>query len=594
MTTPDQATQKMIATLNNTLPGLSCEVGTPERKILDVVGEAISEAYVGSYLNGSLMDIDSKAGLELEQFISIFGFGRHLGKPAIGTVRITLNTITPKDITFAKGTQFYTQPGIAGVTTKLYYASTQTVILVAGNLTCDIPVQCTTVGSNGNLPPDSLTYLSDVIGGSTVTNLTAMTGGVDTETDAHLRQRFKDTLLRNVAGTSDYYKALCQQNATVSRVAVFGPLSLYHTQIQVPASNTSLAIDVNQDVKYAWNNMESVFTGLGTEDEVFYSPLDDYAFEGGATPNLTPISTGDLVQGDFVDLEFQYTTRSSRNNPENNITNKVDIFVDGVNPVTVSEKTMVVSDQLSDVSTDPLYTGHFVRVGSPGSPSSSNRFMRLGSVPIVSFPSTITVGTPDTSGGGEVTHIYTEGTDYFRLADNNPTTLLRGSHLEVSGIEWTSNGPANGQQLTLSYVYNNTPELLNALIAQSKQITTDVMVHQGNFDYIQPCLSVEYSRSYSVATANSAIVNALQGYFSQMAFGAQIKLSMLSMYVQQVLGVASVWVTTADEDPNNYGIQRFKSSTNTTPYITMTEDFKLDDNQLALYQGVKIKRIATP
>jgi uncharacterized phage protein gp47/JayE len=577
--TPDQIAAQMLATLATTIPGLSCAVGTPERKILDAVAETVSEAYVDQYLVGSLMDIDTKGGLELEQFVGVFGFGRLQGKAATGTVRITSLTPRASDTTFQASTQFYTNQGQAGIPTQLYYVSTQAVVMVAGDTTCDIPVRCTTVGSVGNVPPDSITFGAGALGGATCTNLSAMTGGVDTETDAELRQRFKDTMLRNISGTSDWYEALCQQNTNVSRVVVFGPLSLYHTQISVPS--TTLVLPVNQDVKYAWPDMESVFTELGQEDETFYSPVDDYVYNGGTSPTFQRVSTGALNAGDVVDLEFQYTTRSSRNDPLSGITNKVDVFVDGVNPYAITEKSVISATTLNATTTSPFYTGKFVRVGSGGSPTSGNRFMRLGSTPVISFPATLTVGGV----------VYTQGTHYFLLQD---TTLLQGTQLENSGIEWTSAGPSTGTEITLNYVYNQVPEILNALMASSKQITTDVLVHQGDTIYIQPCLQIEYDRSYSVAIVNAAIQNRLQQYFSQLPFGSQVKLSTVTMFVQQTLGVVDVKVTTSTENPSNYGIQLFNNSTDTVPALVETSDFKINDNQLANYQGCLITRVAAP
>jgi uncharacterized phage protein gp47/JayE len=578
--TPDQISSQILANLAVTMPGLSCAIGTPERKIIDAVAEAISEAYVDQYLVGSLLDIDTKSGLELEQFVGIFGFGRLQGVAATGTVTVTNTVASTSDQTFQLSTQFYTAPGLSGAST-LYYNSTQAVVLTAGNLTCDIPVQCSTVGSAGNVPPDSITFVGSAAGSSSVTNLQAMTGGVDVETDAELRQRFKDTLLRNIAGTSDWYEALCQQNTNVSRVTVFGPTSLYQTQVAVTTSG-NWPLSLNQDVKYAWPQMESIFTDLGQETETFYSPVDDYVYNGGSSPTFARVSTGALIGGEIVDLEFQYTTQSSRNDPLNGITNKVDIFVDGVNPFSVTEQTVVASQTLNTTSGSMFNINNFERVGVTSTPVSGHRFMRLGSVPIVSFPSIITVGGTN----------YVQGTDYWLLQG---ITLLQGSQQEISGIEWSGSGSpiSTGTALTLTYVYNQVPELLNALIAPSKQITTDVLVHQGEFDYLVPCLDIEYDRSYSVSTVNSSITNRLQQLFSQMSFGAQIKLSVITMFVQQTLGVVDVKVTTSGENAN-YGIQRFHNSADTVSYINEPADFKLDDNMLAVYKGINITRVATP
>lgn len=577
--TPDQISSQIRAQLATTIPALSCEIGTPERKIIDACSEAISEAYVDQYLIGSLLDMDTKFGLELEQFVGIFGFGRYGGRASTGTVHVTLNVALTQDYTFQLGTQFYTKSGLAGASGTLYFSSTQAVVLTAGSLTCDVPVQCTTVGTAGNIPPDSISFLGSMIGGSTVTNLTAMTNGVDIETDQELRQRFKDTLLRNVAGSSDFYKAICLQNRKVSRVAVFGPVSLYRTQIAVPS--TTLVLPVNQDVKYAWPDMSSMFANLAQEDEIFYSPVNDYVYAGGSSPQVTRQEDGELVEGDVVDFEFQYTTRSSRNDPAEGITNKVDIFVDGVDPVSVTERSVIPATTLSASSASLLYTGNFDRIGSSGSPTSGNRFMRLGSVPVVSFPTSITVGG--------VT--YTRGTHYHLV---QATTLLAGSHQEVTGIEWTVAGPATGTEITLNFVYNRCPEILNAIMASAKQITTDVMVHQGTFAYIQPCLQVEYDRQISLSVVNTAIVTRLQQYFAGLSFGSQIKLSNLCMAVQQVQGVIDVKITTDDDNPTDYGVQVYNNSADPDPTVVETSDFKLADNQLAVYQGVLITRVATP
>jgi uncharacterized phage protein gp47/JayE len=581
MTTPDAVSSQIRTTLATTIPGLSCALGTPERKIVDAVATAISQAYVSQYLVGSLLDIDTKSGLELEQFVGIFGFGRLQGQAATGVVTVTVNVASSQDQPFQLGSQFYTTPNQVGIATALYYASTSAVVLSAGDITCEVPVQCTTVGSNGNVPPDSIAFQGTVVNTATCTNLSPMTGGVDIETDGELRQRFKDTFLRNVTGTSDFYTAICQQNTSVSRVVVFGPVSLYSTQIVVPS--TELVLPVNQDVKYAWSGQSSCFSGLGQPSEVFYSDVEDYTFVGGASPTFSTSPSGALFPliGTVVDLEFQYTTTSSRNNPPLGITDKVDIYMDGVDPFAVQEASVITADVLSSVSTNPFYTGNFIRVGSTGSPTAGNRFQRLGSTPIVSFPATLTIGGV----------VYIQGTHYFLLQD---ATLLAGTQLETSGIEWGSSGPPTGTATTFSYVYNQIPELLNAVIGSSKQITTDVLVHQGDFVYIQPCLTVEYQTTYSVSVVNASIATQLQTFFSASPFGQSIPLSVLCMVVQQCYGVVSCSITTAANNPVNYGVQVFNNATDPTPAEIYTSDFKLSDNQIGNYLGVLLTRAATP
>mgnify|MGYP000904005875 CR=1 FL=1 len=839
---PNEIAARVIAQLAQTAPGLSCEPGTVVRKIIDANAEAISEAYVDQYLVGSILDIDTKVGLELEQFVGLWGVGRLQGKAATGVVRVTLTTASTQDYQIPLGTQFYTKSVVAGATDQLFFSSTQAMVLVAGTLSIDVPVQCASVGTVGNVAPGTITFLASAIGSGAATNLNAMTGGVDVETDSELRQRFKDTLLRNMAGSTDFYRALCLQNNYVSRVVVFGPTTLYRTQIEAPS--VTLPLSLGQDVKYVWcltpearvltasldwvpvgslrpgddivgfdehlppgkrgrkrqwrrstvthtsttpaptftittntgtavtstgdhmwlvskrprlgnkgrkrgvvrdqqkvqwiktkdlvpgdeiryippwdedssfdagwmaglvdgeasynqysltimqndgpvfdqiidilnrnkfdykvsrtrggfspearcneillrggmearlrffglfksirltpkflesfygrcivgkgcsfatvvaveeagiqevvelststgtlvaegllshnTDQHSCFANIGQEDEVFYSPIYDYALSSGASPVFTRNESGDIASGAIVDLEFQYVTRSSRNDPVNGITNKVDVFVDGINPVSVTEKTVITSAALSSNSADDYWTGRFERVGSAGNPSAGNRFMRLGSVPVVTFPSTISVGST----------IYSQGVHYHLLRDISTTA---GSHQETSGIEWDPSGPSDSTSLVLTYVYNEVPEVLSHVLSAAKQITTDVMVHQAKFVYIRPCLSIRYDRSYSVSTTNSAIDERLKSYFAAMSYGAHIRFSVLAMAVQQVMGVVDVTVTMATDSPTAFGIQAYHNSTDPDPATVHDVDFKLADNELPIFMETVVLRKA--
>ncbi len=508
----------------------------------------------------------------------IFGFGRLQGKASTGVVRMTVATPLITDQVIPLGSQFFTKTGIAGSNVQLYFASIQAVVLVAGTYSVDVPVECTVVGTIGNLPPDSVTSLGSALATSTVTNLVAFSGGVDVETDQELRQRFRDTLLRNIAGTRDWYRAICQQSNKVSKVVVFGPTQLYKTQITV-ASSVDLSDD--QNIKYAWPEMESVFTNLGQEDEVFYNAIDDYTFTPGGSPSFDLVGTGELEVGDIVDVEFQYTPVASRNDPVNGITNKVDIFVNGIDPYTVTEKTVVTAQTLSASSSVWNYTGNFNRIGTAGSPSSSNRFTRLGSVPIVSFPASIVVGDS----------VYELGTHYHILYG---TTEIAGSHFEIAGIEWDASGPANDTELELTYIYNRVPELLSTIIGTSKQITTDVMVHQAYWRYIIVCMTVQYDRSYSVQVVNAAIQEHVTRYFASLEFGAHINIATLSLVVQQVLGVKNVHLTTDAENPTHYGVEVYDDPTDTEAASVETTDFQLNGNALPVFQSIRLTREPTP
>lgn len=796
--TPDVVAKEILAKLAITAPGFSLEVGTPERKIVDAVAESISESYVDQYLVGSLLDIESKAGIELEQFVGIFGFGRLQGKKASGTVRVELKTANGQDITVPLSSQFYTRQSLPSSGKPLYFNSTQSVVIPAGSYVVDVPVECADSGTAGNVPPDSIVYIGEILGASSVTNLQSFIGGADPETDNELRQRFKDTFLRSIVGTEDWYLGLCYKNDNVKKAACFGPVKKYSTQVVIEDDlSVNLSAAVTDDVKFAWDGdwHIAVYTNLGQADEQFYRRNLDYEWVAGATPQMRALAGGALAAGDVVDVEFEYTTRSSRNDPQRGITNKVDVFVNGSDPYVVTERTRVPAavpgSQLSTDPDDPLYVGNFVRVGladfradssrlvssrtslaevsgtgpytvaltniptggtftlsygnkttpalpynaeislvqsalnnlstiGPGNatveatldgdenvvpwsytvtllvdthtltaasalinvaaaptvqvdgnivailnsptsgvytltygakttttlaynastatvqaalealdnigsgkvtvtgtataytitladstklPLADNRFTRLGSTPVVSFPSLITVSTTDIAGGtgAEIKTIYKQGEDYHLikpapLANPNVTTLLAGSPYEIAGLEWLKpDSPADDTAITLSYSYNRVPEILQAVIKTGKQLSTDVLVHQAEYQYLRVYLSVEYDRGFVVTQVNNAIQERLRNYFAGMPYGSWIEFSDLTLAVHQVLGVDNVRVTDPALDPGvgvHYGVKIYTDSANTVPASTQSQDFKLKDNQLPVFLDAVMLRKA--
>lgn len=580
--TPARVSQDIIANLNTTLPGLSLEIGTPERKIIDAVSEAISEGYLDQYVTGTTLDIDTKGGLELEQFVGIFGFGRLQGRKATGMVHVELSVPAQQDVSFPRSSQFFFTS--TDSSTPLFFFSTQPAVMPKGTASVDIPVQCTVAGTIGNVPPGTITSTSASIGSTSVTNLSPMTGGVDVESDEDLRQRFKNTFLRNIAGTEDFYRSLCIANFFVSKVAVYGPTTQYRTQVAAPSG--SVVLPVHQDVKYVWPDTQSVFKNLAQPGEVFYTPGGvDYTWGSGAQATITRAGVGQMVAGEILDVEFEYTTKSSRNVPANGILNKVDIFVDGVDPYSVSEKSVVANTLFSSTTTDPLFTGNFVRVGLGTAPAATNRFMRLGSVPIVAFPNTLVIKDPNNS----VTTTYTRGTHYHLVQG---TTLLAGSEREIAGIEWLPSGPANNTPVTVTYSYNRVPEMLNALIKTSKQITTDVLVHQAEWRYVRVYLDIEYDRGVSIEQTNANIQTALRGFFGSMQFGTWIEMSDIQAVVHAVMGVDNVVVTPSSNDPANYGVKVYNTVDAASPLSTSAIDFKLNDNQLPAFLDAVITRKA--
>lgn len=459
--TPDVIAKEIIEKLKfTTNGGLSLELGTPERKIVDAVAEAISEAYVDQYLVGSLMDLESKAGLELEQWVGIFGFGRHQGRRAAGLVRITLNNANAMDVNIPTGTPFYTRQALPSSGNPMYFQATQAIAIPAGSTVAEVPVECTMVGAAGNIAPESIVFIGDIMGATSVTNLESFTGGVDVETDDELRQRFKDTFLRNIAGTEDFYLGLCYQNKDISKAAVFGPIRKYATQITA-GPDIDLASYLTQDVKYAWPGDGHVhaFRDLGQDSERFYQINTDFTWLAGNNPEFTWLEGGAIAEGEIVDLEFEYTSRSSRNDPALGISNKIDVFVNGSKPHVVTERA-VIDDavRLTSVAADQLYRGNYTRVGATylraqssltNGTASTVAVTRSGSTgPYrVALTNTPTSGTFTLSYGGETT----TPIQYNASAEAVTAALVALSNISVDGAEVATVQDGDGDTVPFTF-----------------------------------------------------------------------------------------------------------------------------------------------
>lgn len=572
--TPAQISSDIRAKLAITAPQLSAEIGTPERKIIDAVAESISENSVDVVIASSFWSLDTKVGSELDEFVAFFGFGRLQGKASQGILKFTLTSAATQDIVLLAGTQAYVPGGTA--TGNLFFITTNEARIVAGGTNISVAARCVQVGAVGNVAANQITAFSVGLGVSAVNNDAAFSNGTDTETDEELRARFRATVLRNIAGTEDFYIAMLLQSPFVTRVNVLGPVSKYKEQLQIAAAAATSSITGS---KYTYADSEFISTDLGTVDEVVYSPSTDYTISTAVPPVISIVNTTDLPDGTIIDVEHQYVSSASRNDITNGISNKVDVIMNGVQAVAVEEHTLIVTTTFSAVTTDPLYTGNFYRRNTTTNPTVTSRFQRLGSAPVVSFPSTITIGAST----------WDLGVDYF-LVDG--ITTDRGSQREICGIEWlTGASPAlaaGGTAAIFYYSYNRLPELFDEMLRQNKQLTTDVLVRQAEFLYMNVYLVIMYNQSVGVSAVNAQINIALANFFAQQGFSTWIQFSDVLQTVHNVPGVDNVRFAKTTDDATFHGIKTVFS--NGTVIATYDADFVLKDNQLPIFNTVVITR----
>ena len=574
--TPDQLATAIMQKLSITDPALSLEIGTPERKIVDAVAECISESTIDNYLLGTALDINTKSGTDLENFVQLFGFSRQAGRYAIGNVDFTLSFPATSPVTIPIASQVYVPASVTGGVTNLLFNTTSVATIASGTQTITVPVQSTLMGTVGNVASTSITGFIGSAGVASVINSAPTTGGVDMETDDQLRQRFKRTFLRNIAGTEDFYTAMMLQSLYISQVLVLGPYSYFKEEIQFNGSAKMRS--TNSQIKYLWPQGWFLYQNQGLPNEKFYVDGLDFTIDSGLNPpGITPSHPTLKVPGAVADFEYQYTTLSSRNDPYNQITNKVDIFINGTQATDVSEQIVGGTAAFTTATNSIYYTGNFKRIDDRNNVVAGHRFQPLGSVPIVTIPGVIY--SPTTT--------YVSGTDYVGVAS---TTLQSGSVREFSGIEWLiSTPPSGGTLLTLNYTYNRLPEVMQALITSQKQITTDVLVHQAHYAYCTVVIVVVYNFNVDISAVNTAITQVLTAFFTKSGFGAWIQMSDIEQVVHNINGVDNVRMAlrtdVADGQPYNVLVDY------TTPILTQyNTDFRLPDSTLGVLSGVTVVR----
>jgi hypothetical protein len=228
-------------------PAISAEIGTPERKIIDVVAQQVAERSVDLNQIEGVLDIDAKYGSDLDNFVGLFRFARQEGSYATCFVKFSRNTPSTYRIVVPTGTVVtanvsITDPiageGSGPATTSLLFQTTQTVVLEPGETSIIAPVRATRVGTVGNVSVGEI----NGFGPSTIAGITGLTneivgqGGVDRESDEELKARFKNTVFRNSAGTHDQYLASALSVPRATKANVVGPMSRYIETIQVPNS----------------------------------------------------------------------------------------------------------------------------------------------------------------------------------------------------------------------------------------------------------------------------------------------------------------------------------------------------------------------
>lgn len=579
--TPAEISTAIRAQLRILDPEISAEPLTPERKIIDTVAEVIAEAEADQYILNYQHDIDTKVGTDLDRFVGLFGFARQEGRRATGTVTFDRQLTATTDVFIPVGTQVV-KPATT-VSPTLAYFTTANTILYSGTLAADAPIQAAEVGELGNVAAGTITSLG--IGTSTeisgLRNAVATSGGAAPESDADLRIRFKNTIFRNVSGTTDQYLALAIASRYSKKANVIGPISRFSEYLQVPQS-----LSVKSQIPYAkyTHTFDYYLTDGIPGAEAFYAPNGiDYtltASNGGAqvtprvpvAPTIAINNSVTLPVGQVILLEHTYTSISSRNDPWNNILNKVDIFVSGSDPITAVETCGFPSSANNvntGTTTSAFYQKKYHRDVTGAYPASTSRLHPLIWQPVTILPTSIQIGTST----------FVLNQDYWLVKD---VSDWYGSRRARDGIEWGANVVAAisaGTNFPITYTFDRLPLELNELIDSHKQVTADALVHSARLRYFNVNVVIMYTAGFTPESVDAAITTTLISFMNQQSFGALIQLSDIAEIIHEVPGVDNVRIATAN-DGVSYGIQEYASNGTTLIGVPYLNDFALQDSDL--------------
>lgn len=604
MPTQQDLARQMIQQLRVLDPSISGEVGTPERKIIDTVAQAISENSIDLESLGSGLDINTKIGSDLDNFVALFGFGRQLGVSATGFVTFSRSVASNYDIPIPRDTVVKAGNvvinGSENVTNDIRFYVTEPVTLKAGELSVIAPVRAVLVGTAGNLAAGKITQFGNtpILGITDITNEIPTLNGLDAETDDELKIRFRNTLFRNVSGTTDQYLALAISTASTTKANVIGSVSRYREYIQVPDVDDSSA-DPDSGItgngspteyttalstipysKYTYTAMPTFLSnGSNGLDARFFIETIDYrvntsnadrdrgdAYRGRVSstgdsalvtnykPNVTLInvytgsdSTVEAIRPrDILLLEHSYISTASRNDYGRQLLNCVDVFINGSNPVLADCTIPPISTvaQFTALTSSRFYVNNFRRVGEKNrTPVLGNVFTPLYNQPVVDLPDSIET----------LEATYIKGVHYWAVED---VTELGGTVRARNGIEWAVGvaGYDGGTAFNAPNIVANTATSLDIFNYQydrnipdlqvacegAKQVTTDVLVHQATKRYFKLDITVMYAAGVSISDVNQSVHDAVELFYKEQYFGTALQLSDLLQTIHNVAGVDNV------------------------------------------------------
>jgi uncharacterized phage protein gp47/JayE len=594
MPSQSDISSQIIATLAASEPDLDTTVGSVTRKIIDAVASAASDISLDNQLLTYQYDINSMTGSNLDSFVQLFGMTRYPAVRAVGQVTFTRATSTDV-ISIPINTQVATSDGTVTVQTVT------AAVLGVGATSVSVPVQAVVAGPAGNVSAATLTVLNTAVTEITaVTNTSALINGANQETDTQLQTRWKATVFKSMAGTSQMFIGIALNDPDCSAANVVGAATRRREQLQIVSGAATSTVS---DAQYVYPSGQIVGRDIDGGD--IAAAGTQYTWNSGSIPpSITVIDTSYFPNGEVVDVSFLYMDEASRNNNGNAIYNRVDVWCAGERAVSASQTLAFTNSQLfSASSASSLWIDNFIRADGT-LPTAGNIFLPLAWGPILTVDGTITVGGT-TYGLATAAHPLgtTSGGVSYAYQIVHQDTAFGWSPYSQFGLEWVvSMAPSNGTSITISedYTYNDVIYAIQQNLENWRLAGTDVLAHQGLVVTLQFSLAVIYDPTITPSVTQTAIQTAISNYLGQLGFNSRLYPSSIISVVENTPGViASRFLVGSDypgyvgSTPNiyNVGIQQLVNGAVTQSYVDTSGnpvDIEFGDSSLPAFGATQL------
>lgn len=541
MKTRDDIVSQIRQALAITEPDLDTTIGSPVRKIIDAVAEPIAESYSDRHILDFQYDIEAKSGADLDEFVRQFGFTRLDARRASGTVVFERSTPSEFSIFMPVGTQVATP-------SRVIFYTTIPAQMPVGGTSVEVPISALIGGPDGNVAAGTISQaVSQIVGINSLSNPASTNGGTSQESDDQLRLRFRNTLFRSLAGTEDSFLGIALEDPDVTQANVIGATKRHAEQIELIDTGSGIVgISTLLYAKSVYS--DGVIFGPSIESGSILTNGVHFSFNPSSPPSVASLD-GTLCPAGVYELAFDYVPQASRNDPTIGVTNRIDVYVNGVREAPATDTTIWSGARVftSTNTASDFYTGKFMRQDG-STPVAGNYLIDLSFSPVTRVADTLVI-----SG-----NTYTEGQHYFLVNDISPAG---GGPRSYGGIEWVSatNGgsePAGTPAFTIDYAFNDIPRSLESRVNAWKLVTTDVAIHQANTLWLNLSLAVIVKSGYALSDIKARLQSALSEMLTGVGFDGVVQGSDILAKAASLPGVDAVRFLTDNDDPSLYAIQQ--------------------------------------